>query len=282
MSDRMKNEDLLEVALEAARAGGSVLSDLLRRERKIAYKGKGRANLVTDADHASEKAILEVLQRRVPKHRVLAEESGEKQSESDYVWFVDPLDGTTNYAHGVPHFSVTLAVEGPAEDGTRQVLAGVVRDPVRGEVFAAARGQGATLDGEKIQVSDTTTLDRALLCTGFPYDLPTNWVAPLGLFNTIVKQAQGMRRMGSAALDISYLACGRFDGFWEFNLRPWDYAAATLLVQEAGGKVGRVDGGPFHVRVGHVLCSCPGLWDTLAKQSKEFLTSVNYSYEKGR
>ncbi len=272
----MNPNDLLEVALEAARAGGAVLSDRLRLERKIAYKGKGRSNLVTDADHASEKAILEVLKRRVPKHGVIAEESGSKASESEYVWFVDPLDGTTNYAHGLPHFSVTLAVEGPTEDGARAILAGVVRDPVREEVFAAARGQGATLDGEKIWVSDTKKLDRALLCTGFPYDLPTNYEAPLGLFNKIVKQAQGMRRMGSAALDIAYLACGRFDGFWEFNLRPWDYAAACLLVQEAGGKVGRIDGGLFHVRVGHVLCACPGLWDTLSKQSSEFLQSIKY------
>ncbi len=277
-TERMTPNDLLEVALEAARAGGAVLADLLRQDRKIAYKGTGRSNLVTDADHASERAILEVLGRRVPKHGVIAEESGAKHQESDYVWFVDPLDGTTNYAHGVPHFSVTLAVEGPVEGGGRAILAGVVRDPVRGEVFAAARGQGATLDGEKITVSDTRSLDRSLLCTGFPYDLPTNYEGPLGLFNKIVKQAQGMRRMGSAALDIAYLACGRFDGFWEFNLRPWDYAAACLLVEEAGGRVGRIDGAPFHVRVSHVLCACPGIWDTLAKQSSEFLTSIHYKY----
>lgn len=264
-------KELLSLAEAIARAAGAVLRARFDQARTIEIKGDtGRADLVTDADRASEAVILEWLAREVPQHAVLAEESGAR-GQGECTWYVDPLDGTVNYAHGVPHFCVTLAVECP--DG---LLAAVTYDPLREELFTAARGQGATLNGRRLAVSNVTTLDAALMCTGFPYDLAQRPQAPLGLFTRLVTRAQGMRRMGSAALDLAYVAAGRLDGYFEFGLKPWDSAAGALLVAEAGGEVRRIDGAPYEPRCGDLLASGPGLSAELSERCGDFVKSIGW------
>ncbi len=267
---------LLDAAVELARAAGAVLKDKLQEARTVELKGGWRTNLVTDADTASEALILEGLRRRFPDHAVLAEESG-ASGHGGHTWYVDPLDGTTNYAHGVPHFCVTLGVEGPLPGGGRGVLAGVVYEPLRDELFAAARGEGATLNGRPMHAGAATALDQALLCSGFPYDVHTRPEAPVGLFNRLITRAQGMRRMGSAALDLAYVACGRFDGFFEFGLKPWDTAAGSLLVSEAGGVVTRIDGAPYEPAYGDVLACGAALSPVLAPECARFLKEVGWT-----
>jgi myo-inositol-1(or 4)-monophosphatase len=237
-------------AEQAARLAGRLLARRFTGARTIEYKGG--IDLVTDADRASERALLGFLRRRHPGHGVLAEESGLTRGER-VRWVVDPLDGTTNYAHRVPHFCVSVAAE---VDG--RMVAGAVYDPIRRELFSAARGGGATLNGKRIRPSGLADLDRALMCTGFPYDVRERPEAPVGLFARVVRKVQGVRRMGSAALDLAYVACGRYDGFWEFGLKPWDVAAGGLLVEEAGGIYCGIDGGPFDLARGDVLaCGRP-------------------------
>jgi myo-inositol-1(or 4)-monophosphatase len=261
--------ELLDTALEAARRAGQVLADRFGGQRTIRYKGG--IDLVTDADHASEKVMLELLRQRFPEHAVLAEESG-GSTGNGFRWILDPLDGTTNYSHRVPHFCVSVAVEGP--DG---LLAGVIHDPVREETFAASRGGGATLNDEPIRPAETGDLDGALLCTGFPYDVRERPEAPLGLFNRLMRRCQGIRRFGSAALDLAYVACGRFDGFFEFGLKPWDIAAGVLLVQEAGGRVSRVDGEPLDLSVGDIVGAAPGVYEALRDETREFLKEIGWA-----
>ena len=247
--------ELLDTALEAARRAGQVLADRFGGQRTIRYKGG--IDLVTDADHASEKVMLEVLRQRFPEHAVLAEESG-GSTGNGFRWILDPLDGTTNYSHRVPHFCVSVAVEGP--DG---LLAGGIHDPIRQETFAASRGGGATLNGEPMRPAETGDLDGALLCTGFPYDVRERPEAPLGLFNRLMRRCQGIRRFGSAALDLAYVACGRLDAFWELGLSPWDMAAGALLIQEAGGLVGDLSGEQGYMQSGDIAAATPKVFTAL-------------------
>jgi myo-inositol-1(or 4)-monophosphatase len=266
--------ELVQAAEEAARRAGRVLAERFEGERTIEFKGG--IDLVTDADKAAEEALLDFLRSEFPDHAVLAEESGSSRGEG-YRWIVDPLDGTTNYSHRVPHFCVSVAVE-----SAEGLLAGVVFDPLRDEMFAATRGGGATLNGRPITIGQTQTLDRALLCTGFPYDVREKPEAPLGLFNRLMRHAQGVRRTGSAALDLSYVASGRFDGFFEFGLKPWDIAAGALLVQEAGGMMTRIDGAPLDLMLGDVLASAPGLFERLREETSTFLDEIRWTPEKRR
>jgi myo-inositol-1(or 4)-monophosphatase len=231
---------------EAARRGGAVLRALFGERRTIAYKGG--IDLVTDADHASEAALLEFLAARFPGAAVLAEESGRSGPAGGRLRFVvDPLDGTTNYAHGLPHFAVNVAAED--EQG---LVAGATYDPVRDELFLAGRGRGAALDGHPIAASDRQELGRALLCTGFPYDVHQDPEPVLRLFGAFLRRARAVRRLGSAALDLAYVACGRLDGFWEMKLKPWDLASGILLVREAGGRVSDFSGGERMMETGEV------------------------------
>jgi myo-inositol-1(or 4)-monophosphatase len=250
--------DLVAIRAHAerlARAAGAVLRARLLEARTVEFKDAGSSNLVTDADRASEALLLAGLADAFPSHGVLAEESGEV-GQGELTWLVDPLDGTVNYAHGVPHFCVSLALEGPLGPGLpRGALVGVVYDPMRDELFAAARGHGAFLGATRLRVSSAPSLARALICTGFPYDSTVTVKPPLGLFNRIVPRAQGIRRMGAAALDLSYVAAGRFDGFFEFGLKPWDTAAGGLLVLEAGGVMTNLDGTPWSTRAPDVIGS---------------------------
>jgi myo-inositol-1(or 4)-monophosphatase len=232
---------MLNFAKETAREAGQIL--LERFGRKINVYKKGDINLVTEADLASEKLILERIRSHYPKHAILAEESGAAvlNGESVWKWIIDPLDGTTNYAHGYPCFCVTLALEHNGE-----IVVGVTFDPTRDELFAAEKGRGATLNGRRIAVSETESLSEALVVTGFPYDARErdNFAQH---FNDFTLKSRGIRRDGSAAIDMAYVACGRFDGFWEEGLQPWDVAAGVLLIEEAGGRVSYYDDSKFSI-----------------------------------
>jgi myo-inositol-1(or 4)-monophosphatase len=252
----------MSACAEATRRGGAVLRALFGERRTIAYKGG--IDLVTDADHASEAALLEFLTRRFPDAAVLAEESGRSGAPAGRLRFiVDPLDGTTNYAHGLPHFAVNVGVE-----DAHGLLAGATYDPMRDELFVAGRGRGATLNGEPIAASERSELARALLCTGFPYDIHQHPEGPLRLFGAYLTQARAVRRLGSAALDLAYVACGRLDGFWEMKLKPWDLAPGILLVREAGGRVADFAGGERMMDSGEICAGNallhPQLMDVLA------------------
>jgi myo-inositol-1(or 4)-monophosphatase len=219
----------LEAALSAARRAGEVLRAGLGTEHAITYKGE--VDLVTEIDEEAERVIREELLGTFPSYGMLAEEGGELAGEADVRWIVDPLDGTTNYAHGLPIFCVSVALERAGE-----VVLGVVHDPIGDETFVAEQGRGATLNGEPIKVSDTDELIRALIATGFPYDR-AEMPEALELFGRFAATTRGMRRLGSAALDLCYVASGRIDGYYERGIWPWDLAAGSVILQEAGGKL---------------------------------------------
>src|SRR5262245_24777427 len=229
---------MLNFAIRVARDAGALLRDRLGTDIGIAHKGS--IDLVTEVDLASEKLIREAISTFYPRHEILAEEGGLAESSSEYRWVVDPLDGTTNYAHGYPMFCISIALEHKGE----AVLA-VVYDPMREELFAAERGAGATLNNRSIRVSHTDDLMQSLLSTGFPYDIKTSRLTNLDHWANFAMNAQALRRDGAAALDLCYVACGRFDGFWELNLSPWDMAAGALIVSEASGRVSDFNGGAY-------------------------------------
>ena len=238
--------DPLDAAVAAARTAGAILMDHLHRPLHIQEKGK-RADLVTVADRASEEAVVRELRSAFPHAALLGEEGGARAGTSGERWIIDPLDGTTNYAHGYPLFCVSIAYE---RDGV--VEAGVTYAPLLGECFTAARGAGAHLNGSPVAVSSIGTIGAAMVCTGFkPYDFETN----AAYFALASHRAQAVRRDGSAALDLAYTAMGRFDAFWEFDLAPWDLAAGTLLVREAGGMVTDTAGAAFTLTSRSVLAS---------------------------
>jgi myo-inositol-1(or 4)-monophosphatase len=241
--------NFLAVAWEAANSAGALIRENWQRPTEIKYKGP--IDLVTSVDRDSERCIVEILQRNFPGHSILAEEQAELVvAKSRYRWIVDPLDGTTNFAHGYPHFCISIALE---VDG--DVLLGLVYDPIREECFRAVQGQPATLNGNPIQVSDVNELDKSLLVTGFPYDRRQNADQYLSFFKAFMTRSQGIRRDGSAALDLCYVACGRVDGYWEFKLRPWDIAAGALIVVQAGGKLTDLSGNPFSIRGNETLAT---------------------------
>ena len=232
---------MLNFAIEVARDAGQLL--LEKFDRNIKVSKKGDINLVTEADLASEALIIERIKSYYPKHSILAEESGNAvtNGEDTWKWIIDPLDGTTNYAHGYPCFCVTLALE---HDG--EIVIGITFDPTRNELFAAERGRGASLNNKPIRVSATETLGDSLIVTGFPYDFKRREDFSRHLTQFLLN-SRGIRRDGSAAIDMAYVACGRFDGFWEEGLNPWDMAAGVLLIEEAGGLVSGYDGSKFSI-----------------------------------
>ena len=243
---------MLNFAINVARDAGGVLVDKLGRALQVS--NKGAIDLVTEADLASEKLIIERIRSHYPRHAILAEESGASENNSgnlsaEWKWIIDPLDGTTNYAHGYPCFCVSIGVE---RDGKLEL--GVVYDPMRNEMFTAERGQGATLNERPMRVSAVAELSRAMLCTGFPYNVRERPDFARE-FSNFTMQAQAVRRDGSAALDLAYVACGRFDGFWEDGLKPWDIAAGVLLIEEAGGSVTDFQGALLDIYSPRVLAS---------------------------
>ena len=251
----------MEGCAEAARRGGAVLLEKWGKARTIAFKGG--IDLVTDADTASEAALLAFLRGRFPGAAILAEESGAQGAQRGLRFVVDPLDGTTNYAHGVPHFAVNVAA---VDD--RGIVAGATLDPVRGELFHSGRGEGAWLGDARIRPSACADVKSAVLVTGFPYDVHANHERPLRLFGEYLRRAQAIRRFGSAALDLAWVACGRFDGFWELRLKPWDIAPGILLVREAGGLVTDLEGGERMLETGDVLTAPPALHPLLLEVAK--------------
>ena len=218
-----------------ARQAGAILRDGYSKEHQVDYKGV--IDLVTEIDHKSEAYLLGEVQRDFPEHYILSEESGVIEGSDEHVWYIDPLDGTVNYAHHIPIFSVSIAY---AFKGV--LTLGAVYDPMRDEMFLAERGKGAMLNGEPIHVSGATELQKSLLVTGFPYDAWNTEQDNFANFVKFAKMSQGVRRLGSAALDLCYVAAGRFDGFWELALKPWDVAAAGLICEEAGARVTNVKG----------------------------------------
>ena len=243
---------MLNFAIQTARDAGRVLAERFGRNLRISNKSE--LDLVTESDLASERLIIDRIKTHYPRHAILAEESGTNPpagegAQSDWRWIIDPLDGTTNYAHGYPCFCVSMGLE---RNGTLEI--GVIYDPLRDEVFAAERGQGAALNGKRIHVSPTPSLASALLCTGFPYDVRERGQFARH-FTNFIMNAQGVRRDGAAALDLAYVAAGRFDGFWEEGLKPWDVAAGMLLIEEAGGRVSDYQNQPLDIFTPPILAS---------------------------
>jgi myo-inositol-1(or 4)-monophosphatase len=227
--------------------------------RRIGYELKAEFDLVTEADRASERLIVERLRSRFPSHNIVAEEGGGHQSGSEFRWFVDPLDGTTNFAHGFPVFNVTMGLERAGE-----MIAGVIFDPMRNEMFAAERGGGAYLNGKRIHVSKAPSVETSLLATGFPSrrrheNVNVHFYYQLGMLS------HGVRRAGAAATDLAYVACGRLEGFWEFGLKPWDQAAGILMVQEAGGRCSDMHGGPHSLLAPHLVADNAAIHDELIR-----------------
>jgi myo-inositol-1(or 4)-monophosphatase len=258
----------LATAIEAATRAGAIQRDAMGSG--FAIHKKGTIDLVTEVDLAVERMIRALVAERYPDHDVLAEEMGGPtgESRSRFCWIVDPLDGTTNYAHGLPLFCCTVGLE---VDGRLEV--GAVYDPTRDELFTAERGKGAFLNGTRIHVSQTPRLIDALLVTGFPYAVQEKMTELVGLFAAFLGEARAVRRLGSAALDICYVACGRVDGFWEQGLNAWDIAAGVLLVEEAGGRVTALDGGPFNLRAGRIVATNGPLHDDMLRVVEQFYSS---------
>jgi myo-inositol-1(or 4)-monophosphatase len=258
ISTKSNHNDFVPVMAEIAREAGALLMGYFHQHVKVEYKGD--ADLVTIADRNSEILIRERIKKNWPTHDVLGEEQGLVDTGSDYRWYVDPLDGTTNFAHGFPIFCVSMALEHRGER-----IAGVVYDPTRNELFAAEQGSGAYLNQQRIQVSKTSTLAECLVATGFPSH-KRHKNPNIYFYHQITLRTHGVRRAGSAALDLCYVASGRFDGFWEFNLNPWDTAAGVLIVEEAGGKVTDFRGGPFQLNSRETLASNGQVHGALASE----------------
>jgi myo-inositol-1(or 4)-monophosphatase len=256
---------------EIAREAGALLMQYFHQHLKIEYKGD--ADLVTAADRAAEALIRERIRAQWPTHDVLGEEQGLSDQGSDYRWYVDPLDGTTNFAHGYPVFCVSMGLEYRGlehrqSESRASRVAAVIYDPTRDELFTAEQGHGARLNGETIQVSKTATLKESLLATGFPSH-KRHKNPNIFFYHQITLRTHGVRRAGSAALDLCNVAAGRYDGFWEFNLNPWDTAAGVLMVEEAGGEVTRFDGSPFELNSRETVASNGLLHEALLAEFKE-------------
>ena len=232
-------QPLLNIAVRAARRAGDLIVKSLSRLDSLKVDSKGRNDFVSDVDRKSEADIIGTVHKHYPGHAIHGEETG-KSGEGDVVWIIDPLDGTTNFLHGFPTFAVSIGVQVKGK-----VQHGVVYDPMRQELFTASRGDGAQLDGKRIRVSNQRSLEGALVGTGFPFRAGANLDAYLAMLKVVMGTAAGVRRPGAASLDLAYVAAGRMDAFWEFGLSPWDTAAGTLLIQEAGGRVGTFGGGEY-------------------------------------
>jgi len=236
------------IGIKAAYIGAAVLRSFFGKITRI--EKKGPADLVTEADTASEKAIIETISTVFPDHGILAEEGGLRENGRRHQWIVDPLDGTTNFAHQVPLFSVSIALS-----IDRQIVFGIVLNPITGELFTADRGAGARLNDRPIRVSETELITDSLLATGFPYDRRDGMDRLMTRFRRCLTASRGIRRLGSAALDLCFVACGRFDGYWEKGLKPWDVAAGALIAQEAGGWVTDFAGAPYNLDSGEILAT---------------------------
>tara|TARA_B100000686_G_scaffold73463_1_gene79279 strand:+ start:2151 stop:2924 length:774 start_codon:yes stop_codon:yes gene_type:complete len=250
---------MLNIAIRAARTAGDSIVREMDRTRDISIETKGKNDFVTEVDKNAEGIIISVIKNAYPEHAFLAEESGQ-EGENDYLWIIDPLDGTTNFLHGFPHFSVSIALQ------NKGVLEqAVIYDPLKQELFTASKGKGAQLNNRKIRVSIKKTLDGALLGTGFPYNNESVMQQFIESYKNLFPNVAGIRRAGVASLDLAYVACGRLDGFWEFNLRPWDIAAGALIIQEAGGINAELTGGADYMKTGNIISANPKMIKAMLK-----------------
>ena len=254
----------LNIAVRAARRAGDLIMRNMNRLHQLEVRSKERNDFVTEVDLKAEKDIIDTLRMSFPDHGFLAEESGRKDGaqlsdgKDEFIWIIDPLDGTTNFIHGFPQFAVSIALQRRG-----RMECGVIYDPLKQELFTAARGDGARLDDRRIRVSKHTTLDGALIGTGFPFHSNTQWLDPyMSMFRDLTQQTAGIRRAGAASLDLAYVAAGRLDGFWEFGLSPWDTAAGTLMITEAGGRVGTLAGDEYFEQ-GNVVAGTPKVYEAL-------------------
>jgi len=254
---------MLEFVIDIVRRAGQLTREGYEQAHEIDRKSS-EIDLVTEMDHAAEQLLVSAIRERYPDHAILSEEGHGVEQTSDYLWVVDPLDGTVNYAHGFPMFAVSVAVQKRGE-----TVLGVIYEPLRDELFAAEKGAGATRNGEPIRVSDTDRLQDALLATGFPYDRATRSDNNVAEFSRLVTRVQGIRRGGAAALDMAYLATGRLDGYWEQHLFPWDWTAGALLVSEAGGIITDFDGGPWSLDTVKIVVTNGRLHQELLKALEE-------------
>jgi len=251
---------ILNVANQAAKEAGQFIAAQLENINLLEIEKKGRHDYVSQVDKQAEKIIIEIVRKYYPQHNILAEESGHQQRNSEFEWIIDPLDGTTNFLHGFPQFSVSIAV---TEKG--KLMHGVVYDPLKDELFSASRGAGARLNNYRIRVSEQKELEDALLATGFPFHNFECLDTYMESLKTFMLQTSGLRRAGSAALDLAYVACGRVDGYWEFNLKPWDIAAGALIVQEAGGLTIDMAGGENYLKSGNMIAANPRMLKNMVK-----------------
>jgi len=261
-------QPLLNIAVRAARRAGDIIVRALPRLESVEIHTKGRNDYVSEVDRAAEADIIETVRRLHPDHAFLGEESG-ASGDNDIVWIIDPLDGTTNFLHGFPVFAVSIGVQvrGRMEHA-------VVFDPMRQEMFTASRGDGAQLDGRRIRVSKQSTLDGSLIATGFPFRADSPWVDEyLAMLKAVMLKVSGVRRAGAAALDLAYVAAGRADGFWELGLKPWDTAAGSLLITEAGGRIGTLTGDDYKLGP-HVVGGTPKVYAALVQELAPFVTDV--------
>ena len=252
-------QPFLNTAVKAARKAGDIAQINFDRISSSDVRTKAYNEFVTHVDEQAEKAIIEIIRSRYPEHSILGEEHGMQDNNSEFLWIIDPIDGTTNYIHGFPVYCVSIALK--IKD---RLEVGVIYDPSRQELFTAIRGMGSQLDGRRIRVSKQTTLQGSLLGTGFPFRDQKDWLEVyLDMFVDFTKIVGAIRRPGSAALDLAYVASGRYDGFWEFGLKPWDVAAGALLIQEAGGIVQNIIPGTDPVESGSLVCGTPKVFDSM-------------------
>jgi myo-inositol-1(or 4)-monophosphatase len=257
----------ITIAIRAALSAGKIILRNYERLDRIAVKVKQRNDFVSEVDIQSEQEIIRTIRRIYPNHGILAEESGLSPGAEDNQWIIDPLDGTTNYLHGFPHFAVSIAFKDKG-----RLEAGVIYDPLRQEMFTASRGDGAQLNDHRIRANILTSLEGALLGTGFPLRKPQHLPAYLGMFADLAAKCGEIRRAGSAALDLAYVAAGRLDGFWEIGLNEWDIAAGALIIQEAGGLVGDFSGGHGFLKTGNLVAGSPKIFKALVKEIQPHLT----------
>src|SRR5262245_58176434 len=251
-------QPLLNIAIRAARRAGEIIVRGMNRLHRLEVRAKGQNDFVSEIDTAAERDIIETVRKHYPSHAFLAEESGQSGEDNEFVWIVDPLDGTTNFLHGFPQYAVSIGVQrrGRMEHA-------VVYDPTRQELFTSSRGEGTQLDGRRVRVTKQLTLDGALIGSGFPYRSNLHWIDNyLGMLKAVMQETAGVRRPGSAALDLAYVAAGRTDAFFELGLGPWDTAAGTLLITEAGGLVGTLTGGEYK-QGGHIVGGTPKVYAPL-------------------
>ena len=260
---------LINIATQAARAASRIILRYFDQLEKVEINEKSRNDFVTNVDHLAEAEIIAVIEKAYPNHSIIAEESGTqtKDNPENITWIIDPLDGTANFSRGLPHFSISIAIK-----KNNELEAGLIYDPIRNELFTALKGSGAFLDRRRIRVSTIKSLDQALLGTGFPFRDPHHTTPYMNTFKHIFPQCSGLRRAGSAALDLAYIAAGRLDGFWEPSLKEWDIAAGALMIQEAGGMICDFNGQETFLETGSVIAGNPRIFKLL---SEEVFTSLH-------